>query len=62
MPAAMVQDKNDGKEWSTLDECDLADVLKRGGSIEEAAAFLCRAGTVSEVARKAAELGLLTQH
>ncbi len=58
----MIRDANDGKNWSALDERDLADVLKDGGSIEEAATFLCRAGTVGEVARKAAELGLLTQH
>jgi len=36
-------------------------VLKGGGDIAEAATFLCGAGTVGEVARKAAELGLLTQ-
>jgi hypothetical protein len=62
MPAAMIRDTNDdGKEWSAHDERDLADVLKAGGSIEEAATFLCRAGTPGEVARKAAELGLLTR-
>jgi hypothetical protein len=60
MPPAMIRDTNDGKKWSTLDKRDLADVLKGGGDIEEAATFLCRAGTVGEVAHTAAELGLLT--
>jgi hypothetical protein len=31
---------HDGKEWSTLGKRDLADALKGGGSIEEAATFL----------------------
>jgi hypothetical protein len=56
----MIRDTNDGKKWSTLDKRDLAEVLKGGGDIEEAATFLCRAGTVGEVAHTAAELGLLT--
>jgi hypothetical protein len=30
MPAAMIQDTNDGKEWSALDERDLADSLAKG--------------------------------
>jgi hypothetical protein len=51
MPAAMIRDTNDGKEWSALD-----DALAAGDSIEQAAMFLCRAGTLGEVARKAAEL------
>ncbi|MGC2527607.1 MAG: hypothetical protein WA639_07655 [Candidatus Acidiferrum sp.] len=38
---------------------DLADALARGGSIEEAAKFLLR--SIGEVARMAAELGLLAQ-
>ncbi len=61
MSAAMISDTNDGKNWSTIDKQDLADLLDAGGSIEEAAKFLCRAGTPGEVARKAVELGLLTR-
>lgn len=32
--------------------------IEHGRSIEEAAEFLCRAGSVDDVARKCAELGL----
>jgi hypothetical protein len=45
---------------STLDRRGLADAFKDGGNIEEAATFLCRAGTVGEFASTAADLGLLT--
>ncbi len=51
--------KNDGKRWSTRDKRDLADALGRGDTTEQAANFLLRSGTVGEVARIAAELGLL---
>ena len=53
-----IQDANDGKPWSEMDLFDLRDGLAYGWSIEEAAGFLCRAGTVEEVRRKAEELGL----
>lgn len=53
----MTQNKNDGKRWSTRDKQDLAAALARGESIVEAANFLLR--PVGEVARMAAELGLL---
>ena len=53
------QDRNNGKEWSAIDLEDLALALKDGGSVEGAAFFLCRAGTVEDVRRKAKELGLL---
>ena len=52
-------DRNDGKEWSASDIEDLALALKDGGSIEGAAFFLCRAGTVDDVRQKAKELGLI---
>jgi hypothetical protein len=52
-----LQDVNDGKPWPEIDLFDLRNSLAHGGSIEEVAAFLCRAGTVEEVRRKAEELG-----
>jgi hypothetical protein len=54
-----IQDRNDGKPWSEMDLFDLRNSLAFGRSIEEIAGFLCRAGTVEEVKRKAEELGLL---
>jgi hypothetical protein len=54
-----IQDLNDGKPWSEMDLFDLRNSLAYGRSIEEVAGFLCRAGTVAEVKRKAEELGLL---
>jgi hypothetical protein len=52
-------DRNDGKPWSEMDLNDLKAVIADGATIEEAAEFLCRSGTVREVRRKARELGLL---
>ena len=52
-------DIKDGKEWSTADIEDLTLALKDGGTVEGAAFFLCRAGTVDEVRLKAEELGLI---
>lgn len=57
MPANSSDERNAGKRWSTRDKRDLADAIGRGDSIEEAATFLLR--SVGEVARMAAELGLL---
>jgi hypothetical protein len=54
-----IQDTNDGKPWSEMDLLDLRNSLAYGNAIEEVAGFLCRAGTVEEVKRKAEELGLL---
>jgi hypothetical protein len=51
-----MRDRNDGKPWSEKDEADLIACLKDGESIQQAAEFLCRSGTVLEVARKAQEL------
>lgn len=56
-------DRNDGKPWSLTDVRDLRDILRAGGrnySVEQAAEFLCRSGTVEEVRKKAEELGLVT--
>jgi hypothetical protein len=53
------QDANDGREWSAADVEDLRLALKDGGSVEGAAYFLCRGGTIEEVRQKAKELGLL---
>jgi hypothetical protein len=54
-----VHDLRDGKEWSADDIDDLTLALQHGGTIEGAAYFLCRAGTVEDVRRKARELGLI---
>jgi hypothetical protein len=43
----------DDAEWTAMDTDDLRVAIEHGRSIEEAAEFLCRAGTVDEVARKA---------
>jgi hypothetical protein len=51
------RDTNDGKAWSEMDLTDLQNTLARGGSIEDAAIFLCRAGTQDDVRRKAEEMG-----
>jgi len=55
------QDMNDGKDWSLTDVEDLTLALKDGGSIEGAAYFLRRGGTIAEVRRKAKELGLISE-
>ena len=52
-------DIKDGQAWSAADIEDLALALKDGGTVEGAAYFLCRAGTLDQVRQKAAELGLL---
>jgi len=52
-------DTNDGKEWSAADLEDLTLALKDGGSIEDAAYFLCRGGTIEDVRLKAKELALI---
>jgi hypothetical protein len=51
-------DTNDEKPWSEADIADLRASIEHGSTLEETAAFLCRAGTPFEVARKAKELGL----
>jgi hypothetical protein len=49
----------DDEPWTEMDVRDLTAALKAGDSIEEAAAHLCRSGTLEKVRRKAEELGLL---
>ena len=53
------QDRNDGKQWSAADLEDLAMALKDGGTVEGAAYFLCRGGSIEKVRQKANELGLI---
>jgi hypothetical protein len=48
----------DGADWTEMDIDDLKLAMEAGCSIEEAAEFLCRAGSVDDVARKCQELGL----
>jgi hypothetical protein len=50
-------DINDGNHWSEMDVWDLKNHFRRGLSLKETAAFLCRAGTLDDVADKAKELG-----
>jgi hypothetical protein len=59
MKAKPIRDLNDGKPWSEMDLFDLRNSVAYGRPIEEVADFLCWAGTVEEVRRKAEELGLL---
>jgi hypothetical protein len=53
-----VRDMNDGKEWDAGEITDLENSLSYGNTIEEAAVFLCRSGTIDDVRSKADELGL----
>jgi hypothetical protein len=48
----------DGRAWSDQDIADLRAAVDSGDAPQEAAGFLCRSGTVEDVKRKAAELGL----
>lgn len=48
----------DGAAWTDMDIEDLKAAIAHGRSIEQAAEFLCRAGSVDDVARKCEELGL----
>jgi hypothetical protein len=49
----------DGAAWTEMDIEDLTSAIKHGSTIEDAAEFLCRSGSVDDVARKARELGLI---
>ena len=51
-------DTYDGDPWTEMDVEDLTAALRSGDTIEEAAQFLCRSGTIEDVRRKAEELGL----
>jgi hypothetical protein len=55
------RDIYDGAPWSEIDIRDLADVIGSGGSVRDAAEFLCRSGTEDDVAGKCEELGLRVQ-
>jgi hypothetical protein len=48
----------DGADWTERDIEDLKAAIESGRPIEEAAQFLCRAGSVADVACKCEELGL----
>ena len=52
-------DTNDGTEWTDSDIDDLRSEFECGGTVESAARFLCRSGTVEDVRKKARALGLL---
>jgi len=51
-------DYDDGEPWTEVDVRDLKLSLQDDNTIEEAAIFLRRSGTVDDVRRKAEELGL----
>ena len=51
-------DVNDGAPWSKTDIEDLKGAVAYGRTLEEAATFLCRSGSLGDVATKAQELGL----
>jgi hypothetical protein len=48
----------DGAPWIEMHIEDLKALIGDGSSIEEAAQFLCRSGSVDEIKRKCEELGL----
>ena len=48
----------DGAPWTEMHIADLKALIEDGSSIEEAAQFLCRSGSVEEIKRKCEELGL----
>jgi hypothetical protein len=41
----------DGSAWTEMDTDDLESAIEHGSSIEEAALFLCRAGSVEDAGR-----------
>ncbi len=51
------RDTNDGKPWSDIDLDDLRSHAAAGATLEETAAFLCRSGSVEDLAAKAREVG-----
>jgi hypothetical protein len=52
------RDLNDFKDWSVMDIADLKNHAEFGASLKETASFLCRAGSLEDVAQKAEEFGL----
>ena len=51
----------DNAPWTVMTIEDLKNHVAHGATLEETAAFLCRAGTPMDVAAKAKELGLKWQ-
>ena len=51
-------DTNDGKPWSEMDIADLKNHIAARATLKETAAFLCRSGTIEDVAAKAREIGV----
>jgi hypothetical protein len=49
---------NDGKPWTRMDIADLKSHVAYGATLIEAARFLCRSGSLFDVAMKAKALGL----
>ena len=54
-------DLNDGKPWSEMDIADLKNAAAHGAMLVETARFLCRSGSLFDVAMKAKDLGLKWQ-
>jgi hypothetical protein len=52
------RDLNDFKDWSVMDIADLKNHAEFGASLKETASFLCRAGSLEDVAQKVKEFGL----
>ena len=57
----MTIDMNDGKDWTPDDLAELKDALENGESIEEAAAYLRRSGSLDDVSRKAEAIASATR-
>jgi hypothetical protein len=53
------RDDYDGMTWTEDAVNDLVTIMRDGGNVEDAAAFLCRSGDVEEVRRKAHALGFI---
>lgn len=51
-------DLNDGRPWSEMDIADLKNAIADGATLAETARFLCRSGSLYDVAMKAKALGL----
>jgi hypothetical protein len=51
-------DSNDGAPWDDQTINDLKAAVDHGRPLEEIAQYLCRSGTIEDVARKCRELGL----
>lgn len=56
---AQPMDLYDHAPWTPMDIEDLKLSIEHGRSIEEAAEFLCRSGSIEDVRRKAEELRLV---